>query len=290
VLVENHSLKPFKQRVLGTYVLLESTMRLLAKEAKKLREATNADRERRLQEIPLTWRAPLNRPPEMMDFLGVESRELFSKITNSNYVEWTGKQVITKILLIRMNEPELTARRPSAYWIPPAWDDIIARLAMHGIQMEKISMPRAVEVEMYRIHDAKLAEQPFEGHVPITGRPVAEKQTRRFPAGSVRIATDQPLGDLAVLLLEPNSPDSFFQWGFFLEILSPTEYVEEYVMQPMAERMLAEDAQLRAEFEQKLASDSTFARNPQERLQWFYQRTPFFDGEWNLYPVAREVK
>jgi hypothetical protein len=32
VLVENHSLKPFKQRVLGTYILLESTMKLLATE------------------------------------------------------------------------------------------------------------------------------------------------------------------------------------------------------------------------------------------------------------------
>jgi Zinc carboxypeptidase len=290
VLVENHSLKPYKQRVLGTYVLLESTMRLLAKEAKNLRAATSADRQRRPQDIPLTWRVPQNRPPEMMDFFGVESREVFSKVTNSNYVQWMGKPVATKIPLIRMNEPELTARRPAAYWIPPAWHEVIERLAMHGIQMGKISAPREVEVEMYRIHDAKLADQPFEGHIPVTGKPVAERQMRRFSAGSVRISTDQPLGDLAVLLLEPNSPDSFFQWGFFLEIISPTEYVEEYVMQPMAERMLAEDAQLKAEFEQKLKADSTFAKNPQERLQWFYKRTPFFDGEWDLYPVAREVK
>jgi hypothetical protein len=290
VLVENHSLKPYKQRVLGTYVLLESTMRLLAKEAKKLRAAMSADRQHRLQDISLTWRAPQNRPPELMDFLGVESREFFSKITNSSYVEWTGKPVTKKIPLIRMNEPELTVRRPPAYWIPPAWSEVIERLAMHGVQMEKISAPREVEVEMYRIHDAKLADQPFEGHVPVTGKSVTEKQTRRFPAGSVRISTDQSLGDLAVLLLEPNSPDSFFQWGFFLEVLSPTEYVEEYVMQPMAERMLAEDTQLKAAFEKKLDADSTFAKNPQERLQWFYQHTAFFDSEWNLYPVAREMK
>jgi hypothetical protein len=82
----------------------------------------------------------------------------------------------------------------------------------------------------------------------------------------------------------------FSNGGFFLEVLSPAEYVEEYVIQPIAERMLAEDAQLKAEFEQKLKADSTFAKNPQERLQWFYQRTPFFDSEWNLYPVAREMK
>jgi hypothetical protein len=143
---------------------------------------------------------------------------------------------------------------------------------------------------MYRVKEAKLANQPFEGRVTVSAKPVAESRKQRFPAGSVRISTDQPLGDLAVLLLEPDSPDSFFQWGFFLECLTPTEYVEAYVMQPMAERMLAEDSQLEAELEKKVASDSTFAASPRQRLQWFYQRTPFYDAQWQLYPVAREVK
>lgn len=290
VLIENHSLKPYKQRVLGTYVFLETTMRTLAKEGKKLREAIAADRGRRQEEIPLTWRLPQNRPPELMEFLGVESRSVFSNVTNSNWVQWTGKPVTMKIPVIRMIEPALTVRRPVAYWIPPGWNEVIARLAMHGIQMERITEPREVKVEIYRITDAKLAKETTEGHVTVSATPVVEQQTRHFPVGSVRISTDQPLGDLAVLLLEPNSPDSFFQWGFFLEILHATEYVEEYVMQPMAERMLAGDAKLKAEFEQKLNADSTFAKNPRERLEWFYQRTPYFDRAWNLYPVAREAR
>jgi hypothetical protein len=37
ILVENHSLKPFKQRVLGTYILLESTF-VSIKEGKLLKE------------------------------------------------------------------------------------------------------------------------------------------------------------------------------------------------------------------------------------------------------------
>jgi len=289
VLVENHSLKPYKQRVLGTYALLESVMRLLVKETRKLREAVVADRNRRPQNIPLSWQVPKS-PPAMIDLLAVESKIVPSKITGSDFVQWTGKPVTIKVPYLRMNEPALTARRPHSYWIPPAWSEVIERLALHGIQMETLTAPREVEVEMYRMTETKLANQPFEGHVGVTGTPVVERHKRRFPAGSVRISTDQPLGELAVLLLEPNSADSFYQWGFFLEIMTPTEYVEEYVMQPMAERMLAEDAKLKAEFEQKLKSDSTLAKNPQEKLQWLYRRTPFFDGEWNLYPVARELK
>jgi hypothetical protein len=92
-----------------------------------------------------------------------------------------------------------------------------------------------------------------------------------------------------MILLEPASPDSFFQWGFFLEVLQRAEYAEAYVLEPMAERMLAEDPELRAEFERKLEEDPEFAGDPRERLQWFYRRTPFFDERWRLYPVGREL-
>ena len=109
-----------------------------------------------------------------------------------------------------------------------------------------------------------------------------------FPAGSVRVPTDQPLGDLAVLLLEPDSPDSFFQWGFFLEVLQRVEYVEGYVMEPLARRMLERNPALKRAFEKRLAEDADFAADPRARLMWFYERTPYFDERWRVYPVARE--
>ena len=91
-----------------------------------------------------------------------------------------------------------------------------------------------------------------------------------------------------MILLEPESPDSFFQWGFFHEILQPTEYVEGYVMEPMAEKMLADSPDLRRAFTQKLLDDPAFAASPEARLQWFYGQTPFADASWRLYPVGRE--
>jgi len=97
------------------------------------------------------------------------------------------------------------------------------------------------------------------------------------------------LGDLAIHLLEPAAPDSFFSWGFFLEALQRVEYVEGYVMEPMAEKMLQEDADLRKQFEELIANDKEFANDPQKRLQWFYEKTPFYDHDWNVYPVAREI-
>ena len=60
-------------------------------------------------------------------------------------------------------------------------------------------------------------------------------------------------------------------------------------MEPMAERMLAEDPELTAEFEATLAADPELRRRPRRRAcDWFYRRTPFYDERWRLYPVARE--
>jgi hypothetical protein len=52
--------------------------------------------------------------------------------------------------------------------------------------------------------------------------------------------------------------------------------------------MLADDPQLKAEFEAKLAADTAFAKNPRARLQWFYARTKFYDDRFLLYPVGVE--
>src|SRR5690606_2413431 len=103
------------------------------------------------------------------------------------------------------------------------------------------------------------------------------------------ISTDQALGDLAVILLEPGHPDSFFQWGYFLEILERTEYVEPYFMEPYAKKMLAEDATLKAEFEEKLKTDLAFKNDSRKILQWFYSKSPYYDARHLLYPVGRDL-
>jgi len=104
-----------------------------------------------------------------------------------------------------------------------------------------------------------------------------ERRTETFPAGSIRVSTDQPAGTLAVLLLEPQSPDSFFQWGFFLETLQRVEYYEEYAAEPLARQMLYQSPDLRKEFEEKLAADAAFRDDPRARLRWFYERSNYFD-------------
>jgi hypothetical protein len=82
--------------------------------------------------------------------------------------------------------------------------------------------------------------------------------------------------------------DSLFGWGFFNEILQRTEYIEGYVIAPLAGKMLKEDPKLKAEFEARLAADPAFAADGPARLQWFYTRTTFADERFLLYPIGME--
>jgi hypothetical protein len=252
----------------------------------RLRRAIQSDRNARPRELVLDWKQSTT-PARQIEFLGVTSRRVASAVSGGLRTEWLGTPVKTRVPVFEY-EAATTVTRPRAYWIPPAWPEVIERLRLHGIRTEAQDAATLVDVTLYRIVSAAMDTVPFEGHQRFKPRVERVSASQRsFPAGSVRVPTDQPLGDLAMLLLEPESPDSFFQWGFFLEVLQRTEYVESYIMEPMAERMIEESPELRAAFERALA-DPAFASSPAQRLQWFYRQTPFFDPESRLYPVARE--
>lgn len=311
VLVENHSLKPFKQRVLGTYVLLESTLKLLANEGNSLHEITKKDKDIRPAKVPMAWKIPqmkqrttfealstlqnsenAAKPADSITFLAIDSKIQKSAVTNSDYVEWLGRPVTMHIADYKSTEPIDFISRPKGYWIPASCGEIITRLKLHGIAMTALTDAKEITVEMYRITDYKFQDEnqavkPFEGHMQVDAATKTEVRKQLFPAGSVYVSTDQPLGDLAMLLLETASKDSYFSWGFFLNIFQRTEYIEAYIMEPMAKKMLEDSPALQKEFEEKKANDATFANNPSAILSWFYSKTKFYDERYLLYPIGR---
>ncbi len=293
ILVENHSLKPYCQRVLGTYILLAESMEMLAREYQSLRMATSADRGRRPESVVLGF-VPGDSKMGTDIFRGIASERYEGEVSGGPVARWKGEADDRLVKQVPINQPVSEVKMPAAYLIPPEWADVARRVEMHGIEVEVLSEPLSAEVETYRLPQAKIAApsgwtpNPFEGRVRIApGVPEIRKNKLTFPAGSFRISTDHDLAELLVLLLEPQAADSFFQWGFSLEIFTRTEYAEPYVMEPLAQKMLAGDAELKAAFEAKLAADPDFAASPQQRLMWFYEKTPFYDQQYLGYPVAR---
>ncbi len=287
VLLETHSLKDYRRRVLASYVFIEAALKVAGAEGGRLMKAVAADRSLRPSELPLNWDGTGTR--SSMTYEGVAHEEFVSPASGAREVRWLGQPRKYVNLVVVDDAATLHVIRPKAYWVPVTKAEVIARLEEHGVAMEKLTAQRTVAVEMLRVLEPRCDAEPFEGRHLVRIKGVKREQADVvFPSGSVRVSTDQPLGDLVVALLEPQSNDSFFTWGFFSEILQRTEYIEGYVIAPLAERMLAADAALKEEFETRLRSDSAFAADPAARLRWFYERSPFYDSAHLLYPVGIE--
>lgn len=286
VLLETHSLKPYRQRVLGTYVFVEAALKLVGEEAASLRGAIESDRAARPKTMVLRWKRA-EKPIYTVDFLGIAHESYRSPASGRKEVRWLGRPVRQRMPVFGQ-EPELEVALPSAWWVPASETQVIDRLKLHGIVFEAIAAPRRLTLDRVRLVEPRLGS-PNEGHVPLTARFEHVRREETLPAGSVRVPADQPLGLLAAALLEPESPDSMLAWNYFTGILQRTEYVEGYVIAPLAERMLAADPALRRAFEAKLAADPKFAADGDARLAWFYERTPYYDARYLLYPIGREA-
>ena len=288
VLVETHSLKPYKQRVLGTYVLVEESLRLVGADGERIKAAIASDRASRPDTEILTWK-PAPKPLYVIpDFKGVAHESYPSPASGGKEIRWLGRP-ITQRMPVFGQVPDTVVTLPAAWWVPATKPDVIARVRTHGIAFETIAEPRTLTLDMVRLVDPEL-KKPQEGHVPLSAKAyVHARRQETFPTGSVRVPSAQPLGLLAAAMLEPESGDSLLAWNFFPEILQRTEYIEGYAIAPLADRMLAENPALRADFNAKLAADPKFAADPDARLGWFYERTPYYDERFLLYPVGREL-
>ncbi len=288
ILIENHSLKPFEQRVLGTYIFLEQAINSLADHFEALQAAIESDSNQPKKSIPVKFKFR-ETVADSMQFLGVASSKVTSERTGAEYVKWEGQPITQMVPSLLMDVPEFSVSVPKAYWISAEWGNLIEKMKQHGIELETLTEAKELKLEFSVVDNYKMGNQPYEGMMRVQSADLNRKyKTLSLNPGSVRIKTDQPLGELVVILMEPESVDSFFQWGYFNTIFTQTEYMETYIMEPLIEKMLSEDLDLKKRFEEKKSAEPDFAKSPRAIYQWFYAQTPYFDQNWKVIPVGRE--
>lgn len=287
VLVENHHLKPYRRRVLGSYVLMEAALRLAATDTATIQAAKAKDRASRPAELLTRWRRTDQPIGWIEDFKGIAFDTYRSPASGRLEQRWLG-QPVTFRMPIMGETPTQHVRLPRAWWVPTGHGDVIERLALHGIQFERIDAPRTLTLDHVRLRNPRL-KVASEGRIPVDTELVHAPATATLPAGSIRVPADQPLGLLAASLLEPESQDSFLAWGFFHEALQRPPSGDPFVIAPMADRLLATDAGVKAEFDRRLAADPAFAADPDARLAWFRARLFPADPYALVYPILREL-
>ena len=116
------------------------------------------------------------------------------------YSDWVGKRGV---------------RFPAAYIITVPDREVVNKLLQHGLIVEKLREPAALEVEAFQLKEIKSAEGLYQGHRMNRAKGEYILEKKEFPAGTYLVSTAQPLGNLAAYLLEPESDDGLLVWNFF---------------------------------------------------------------------------
>jgi hypothetical protein len=195
LLLECYSYLPFEERVQTASAWQIETLNWAANHAAPIRELVAASA-RPPDRIAVRYRLePTATPIEILtrsprDFSGEPVT-----LTIPHHARFVGTTVVD---------------RPRAYLVPPA---IAGLLRQHGLQVEPAAGVHDVEVaritSLAAEHGRAILEAARVGEVAVEWHEAA----RQVPEGWSRVATDQPLGAIAVYLCEPESDDGVVENG-----------------------------------------------------------------------------
>lgn len=290
LLVETHMLKPYKNRVYSTKAVLESTLDFVFLNSTELsiinQRADKLTIEKYYSDsdyFPIKFKS-LDKYDEV-EFKGVEYFKQFSEISGSEKIVYTNKPKNYNLKFYRYHQTIDSVKVPKFYIIPIEYYELIKRMEFHGIEFSTLKADTSLIVKRYKFNKIKFAERPYEGRFIPSFEIEEFYETVSLPKGTFIVPTNQRTLRIIVNLLEPKSDDSFVKWGFMNSIFEQKEYFESYVMEKVAEEMLKNDNKLKEEFENKLNSDEAFRNSPFQRLNFFYQRSPYWDKKLNVYPI-----
>lgn len=290
ILIETHMLKPYKDRVLSTYNMIVETLRIISDTPEIFKNALSEAKKNDLsvKEIPINMQSELN-DTLWTDFLGYHFDTVHSDITEGWYYAYdTTRPETRRTMRFRATRPEKSLVVPKEYIIPAQYKEVINIVKAHGFEMSLLKSEKTLKVSTYRFDNVLFSPMPSEGRCRVAQFD-AEEITKKvtFPKGSAVVKTSQNGIRLLMNLLEPEMQGSLFEWGFFNNVLQRVEYFEVYKMEPMAREMLAADPFLAEQFQQwKAALPADKPLSQYEILNWFYERSPYFDKNYRVYPVG----
>jgi len=288
--IENHSYKPYPDRVKAMYYFMISLLKLTHDHA----AAIGAVRQKAAEEtcrqttFVLEWELDSTRCDSIL-FKGYARTKKAGELTGKEWMYYDRSKSFTKkIPYYRYYKPVKMVEKPAAYIIPQAYASVTERLKWNEVYMEQLAADTIITVDTYYIRDINYAQRPYNGHFQHSGiRALSGKQEIHFYKGDYIISVNQPANRYIVETLEPDGPDSFMSWNFFDPVLDRREYYSPELFEHTAAGLLNKDPELRKAFGEKKATDPAFARDPEAQLQFVYMNSPYAEKSFRRYPVYR---
>ncbi len=296
LLIETHMIKPYYERVFATKAMLESTLDFVYSNAVAIINLNEEADEHSItiygdgnSYLPIAFGR--SEKYKLVNFKGYEYYWEPSEISGTEKLVYTDKKKEFKVKYYNDILVTDSVRIPKGYLIPIEWEKFADRMKfLHNVETDLIDSGTSVSVEKYKFFNVKFDSLPYEGRQRVNFEIETFKEEVILDREMIYIPTNQRAVRVIVNLLEPQSVDSYVKWGFMNQIFERKEYYEDYVMERVAAEMLAEDPELKNEFESKLKIDETFRNDPRARLDFFYKRSPYYDRQKNIYPILRVVE
>lgn len=293
ILVEMHSYKPFKQRVIANRDFLVALLRKIGEAGPALVDAVEQSEEHTVElgrpdapasEVVVIWKKSPESHTVKLPLYAY--RTVTSLVTGEPLVLYErGKVEEIEVPWFHKVMPEKTLPRPRGYLVLAGWPQIDRLLSTHGLRLERLAEPAELEVVTMRLSNAKTDEKSYQGELRMTVEVSRQSETMTFPEGTLWIPADQPDFELAVQLLEPEAPDSLVSWGMLRSAMERMTWIGSRELEPLVEEML-EDPETRAEWEAAL-EDKALASDPKARHMWWFRRMPTWDDHIGLHPAMR---
>lgn len=288
---ETHMLKPYEQRIRATRVFLEILVETSSRLNSPIRDARAKARQKTAlgQDVfPLRWTLDTTRT-DSIRFMGYGSQSRTSTVTGLKVIQFDNTRPFTKTIPYHNTYVAGdSVRKPLAYLVPQAWREVIERLQLNGVHMERLAKDTVMELECYYIRDHKTGKTPYEAHYVHSDVQV-EKRTQRIAcfAGDYIIYCNQDRNRYIIETLEPTAVDAFFAWGFFDSILQQKEWFSDYLFDADAQKILDSDPVMAKTFEEKKRNEPAFAADAWAMYSWIYHRSPWYEPSHLRYPVFR---
>ncbi|MCF1421279.1 M14 family metallopeptidase [Mangrovimonas futianensis] len=290
MMLETHMLKPYKQRVEGTYLFMQTVVNLTETHGEKIRvfKEQQTTKYKPNESYPLDYKIDTTRF-STLEFKGYEGEIITSEVTGLSRLKYHRDQPFSKqVNYQNYFVPSVEVDIPRAYVIPQGWHHVIELLKLNQIEMTQIQKDTTISVESYRIQSFETRNSPYEGHyLHYNTQILLSKVEKTFRAGDFIINTQQKGIRYLLETFEPQAPDSFFNWNFFDTILQQKEGFSPYVWEDKASKMLKQNPDLKREFENKKYTDGNFAKNWYAQLEWLFQKSDNYELAHMNYPIYR---
>ena len=177
---------------------------------------------------------------------------------------------------------------PKAYIVQQGWHAVIERLTLNNIAFTRFKKDTSIAVTVNHIKDFESRKSPYEGHYLHYNTTVLPSTANiTFKKGDIYIDLHQNGVRYLLETLEAEATDSFFNWNFFDTILQQKEGYSDYVFEDFAEKYLLENPVLQKQFNDKLATDKTFANAPRMQLNFIYKNSPHYEKAHLRLPIFK---